>query len=149
MKKETHTFRANAAALIKKDSKILAFQRVDFPDTWQCPQGGIDVGETPEQTVWREIAEETGLQRTDLELIAEYPDWLTYPYPEAFRKKFGFLGQTQRWFLFEFVGEESSITPDESEFHNWTWLSIDELVEKVPTMKRTVFETLQNWVELQ
>ena len=47
----------------RSDGAILAFERADAPGSWQLPQGGIEVGEEPEDTVWRELKEETVAHR--------------------------------------------------------------------------------------
>lgn len=48
------------AAIIKKDNKIFATQRGygDFKGGWEFPGGKIELGETPEQALIREIKEE-------------------------------------------------------------------------------------------
>ena len=48
------------AAIIRKDGKIFATQRGygDFKDWWEFPGGKMEVGETPEQALSREIEEE-------------------------------------------------------------------------------------------
>ncbi len=59
-------FRANAAAVIVNDSgQVLAFKRPQARGLgWQFPQGGIKGGESPLQAVYREIQEETAIQRS-------------------------------------------------------------------------------------
>lgn len=41
-------------------------------DTWECPGGHIDKGETPEQAAKRELWEETGATEFDIEPIGYY-----------------------------------------------------------------------------
>ena len=38
-------------------------------DAWQFPQGGIQRDETPEQAVYRELAEEVGLSPEDVTVL--------------------------------------------------------------------------------
>ena len=73
---------------------------------WQMPQGGIDEGEAPLDAARRELWEETNVR--SVELIAELPDWLSYDLPEEARGRWAgrYRGQTQKWFLFRFVGPE-------------------------------------------
>ena len=49
-----------AAAIIRKDDKILATQRGygEYKDGWEFPGGKINEGETPEEAIVREIKEE-------------------------------------------------------------------------------------------
>jgi putative (di)nucleoside polyphosphate hydrolase len=138
---DSYYFRANVAALIIKGDRVLAFQRKDHLDTWQCPQGGYDVGEVLIDAVWREVLEETGLTQTDLVLKAEHPEWLSYNYPES--GQFGnCIGQTQKWFVFEFIGSEENITLDQHEFISWKWMSFEELKAAAPEFKRSVYAKL-------
>ena len=64
-------------ALIKKDGKFLMTKRVSFdpedkefyPFVWQFPGGGLEFGETPEETVKREMIEEIGVEIEIISLI--------------------------------------------------------------------------------
>lgn len=52
---------SSVGVIIKKDGKILMVDRIKIPLGWACPAGHIDEGETPEQAMFRESKEETGL----------------------------------------------------------------------------------------
>ncbi len=52
-------------AYITHGNELLVFSQPEFPEAGiQVPKGTVDVGETPLQTVEREIIEETGLNTT-------------------------------------------------------------------------------------
>ncbi len=58
-------FRAGVGALVRDgEGAILVLRRKGVKrHGWQLPQGGIDGDERPVETLWRELAEETGLAR--------------------------------------------------------------------------------------
>ena len=70
-----------AAAVILHGDRILATQRGDGPrrGQWECPGGKQEPGETPEETVVREIREELDaeirVQRKVTTLEYDYPDF--------------------------------------------------------------------------
>ena len=109
---------------------------------WQMPQGGIDAGEDPLKAAIRELYEETNVR--SISLIAEAPEWLSYDLPEDARGRFKgrYRGQTQKWFLFRFLGEDSEIDIDRpagghhtAEFRDWRWQSWDALPDLVVPFK--------------
>ncbi|CAO2833077.1 unnamed protein product [Amaranthus hypochondriacus] len=55
--------------LINSSKKIFSASRLDIPDSWQMPQGGIDEDEDPKNAAIRELREETGV--TSVEVLAE------------------------------------------------------------------------------
>lgn len=68
---EQNVVRAGAAAVIQNDEgKLLLVRRGVFPKgIWVFPGGGIEYGESAEQTVIREIKEEVGLDIKPVKLI--------------------------------------------------------------------------------
>ena len=92
----TQTFRAGVGAIILgKQGNVLAFERRDFPGSWQFPQGGLEEGESTMEAVKREIHEETGIRAGDLELLAAASRPLAYELPEKARTKKLGRGQVQ------------------------------------------------------
>ena len=68
----SQNFRANVGiAVARADGLVLALERIDQPDRWQMPQGGLNVGEEPPEASLRELQEETGLRPEHVELVAE------------------------------------------------------------------------------
>ena len=146
----TQTFRAGVGAVIlNENGKVLGLERKDIPGAWQLPQGGLDKNETPPEAVKREIREETGIEASDLELLASAPRWLAYELPEEARSKKIGRGQVQRWFLFRFKGSDEAITlGDQKEFRAWKWIAMDELTSIVVSFKQPVYRELAEYFKL-
>ena len=68
------------AAIIRKEDKIFATQRGygDFKDWWEFPGGKIEVGETPEEALVREIREELSAEIS----VDEFLCTVEYDYPQ-------------------------------------------------------------------
>ncbi len=68
------------AAVIFQDGKVFATQRGygPFKDGWEFPGGKIEVGESPEEALLREISEEL---ETEIE-VGELIDTIEYDYPD-------------------------------------------------------------------
>jgi putative (di)nucleoside polyphosphate hydrolase len=151
-KKSSHelTFRAGVGAIILNEKdQVLGLERKDIPGSWQFPQGGLKGDETPLQAVEREILEETGIEASDLELLATAPRWLAYELPEEARTKKLGRGQVLRWFLFRFMGQDGAITlGDQKEFRAWKWTLMDELASIVVPFKQPVYQELAEYLNI-
>jgi 8-oxo-dGTP pyrophosphatase MutT (NUDIX family) len=59
-------------AIIVKDNNILLMHRHKFGhEYYALPGGGIDIGETPEQALYREIMEEASIEIANLQLVID------------------------------------------------------------------------------
>lgn len=67
------------AAVIMKEGKVFATQRGygEFKDGWEFPGGKVEVGESPEEALRREIREELEVEVNVGDLI----DTIEYDYP--------------------------------------------------------------------
>ena len=131
--------------LARADGRIFTGERIDTPDAWQMPQGGIDKGETPREAALRELEEETGVPASLVRVEAELDDWVTYDLPpHLIGKLWGgkYQGQRQRWFLLRFQGQDSDIdiTRHDKEFARWRWSTADDVLEHIVPFKRGVYE---------
>lgn len=143
---EAAYFRANVGVVVTNGrGKILALQRKGRPGQWQCPQGGLDVGEAPQAAALRELEEETGIRPDEIELVAEHPRWLAYELPpKAQRKRIG-MGQVQRWFLVRLCDPDRPIDlsqAQDDEFDAFEWTTLEELAAKIWIVKRPIYEDL-------
>lgn len=68
------------AAIIFNQGKVFATQRGygEFKDGWEFPGGKIELGETPEEAIKREIKEELD---TEIEIV-KFLDTVEYDYPK-------------------------------------------------------------------
>lgn len=133
--------------LLNRDGLIFAGQRIDRPDAWQMPQGGIDKGETPAQAALRELTEETGVSVDRVDVLAETPGWVYYDLPPELLGKVWkgkYRGQKQKWFLLRFLGEDSDIDikTDHPEFDRWCWMNADDLITHIVPFKQDVYRKI-------
>jgi putative (di)nucleoside polyphosphate hydrolase len=137
-------FRAGVGAVIfNSRGLILALERADIPAAWQLPQGGLDIDEAPLGGALREVAEETGIKKSDLELLDVFPEPLAYELPVSAQSEKTGRGQVQYWFLFRFKGSDDSIhLEDGGEFNAWDWIPFQDLLNAVVDFRKTVYKKL-------
>src|SRR5437773_9267721 len=105
--------------------QVLALRRKNISDAWQLPQGGMNLGESPLEAIFREICEESGIKKTDLSQLTSEPALLAYELPREYRSVKTGRGQVHYWFLFKYEESEGSITlGNRAEFDDWKWTSL-------------------------
>ena len=133
--------------ILNNIKEILVGRRLDHPSGfWQMPQGGIDENENPEEAVWREMMEEIGTNKAKLLKVSS--QWINYDIPSETLKTLPwghkYIGQTQKWFAFQFIGEENDINVGtvNPEFSEWKWTKINLIVDEIVPFKRDVYSTI-------
>ena len=142
-------YRSNVGIMmVNEKGYVFVGQRLDNnQNAWQMPQGGIDAGEDPETAAYRELLEETGVKKQDVRFVASSSKWLSYDLPEdlipiLWNGKF--RGQKQKWFLFNFLGEDGdiNIATEHPEFSKWKWISKENLLKEIVPFKKSVYENV-------
>ena len=143
-------YRPNVAAIIMSslypfEMKFFLAKRVDIKDAWQFPQGGIDKGETPKMALFRELKEEIGTDK--VEIIAEYPKWLSYDFPEDVLEKMKpYSGQIQKYFLVRLKkNAKIKLNTEIPEFNDSNFVRFDEIDKNVRSFKRESYLEVLNY----
>lgn len=138
-------YRPNVAAIVLSsdypfECKFFIARRNDMENIWQFPQGGIDEGEDPRTALKRELKEEIGTD--EIEIIAEYPYWLSYDFPSTVLEKMQpYSGQTQKYFLVRLKnGAKIDINKmGHPEFDSYRFVKIKEVFEMVNHFKKGIY----------
>lgn len=138
-------FRPNVGIILADDhGKLLWARRLGNQDAWQFPQGGIKDSEAPEVALYREMAEEIGLEQQDVEVLGVTQGWLRYRLPKRLIRdqEPRCIGQKQKWFLLRLLSEKSQISFEHSatpEFDGLAWVSYWYPLGQVVSFKRDVY----------
>ena len=132
--------------LINDKKKIFVGKRIDVQkDSWQMPQGGINKEENFEDAAFRELYEETGIQKA--KIIIKSKKWFKYKIPSSLNKKLWnnkYTGQKQKWFVMKFTGKnnEINIKTKNPEFLDWKWVKASELPNLAVNFKVKLYKKL-------
>ena len=78
-------YRPNVAmVVVNSKNKVLICRRRNT-QTWQFPQGGIDSDEDITEAMYRELFEEVGLSKKDIDVLGESKGTITYDIPLTLR----------------------------------------------------------------
>ncbi len=138
-------FRANVGIVLMGGGDRLFLGRRAGGRGWQFPQGGIRPGEHAEQSLYRELREEIGLEAGDVTILGATERWLRYRLPPRYVRRDArprCIGQKQRWFLLRLRREDACIRFDltgEPEFDRGRWVDFWQPVREVIYFKRPVY----------
>lgn len=139
-------YRANVGIVLINDERRVFLGGRARARGWQFPQGGILRGERAEDAMYRELAEEVGLGRDNVEELGRTRGWLRYRLPKQFIRRDSSplcIGQKQRWFLLRLDGDDTLLrfdsTDQPAEFDRWRWAEWWDAVHDVIYFKRRVY----------
>ena len=143
-------YRSNVGIIIVNQRNEVFWGKRVREHSWQFPQGGIKYGETPEQAMYRELHEETGLKAEHVRILGRTREWLRYDVPhEWIRREIrgSYRGQKQIWFLLRLVGRDCDVqlrASERPEFDAWRWHAYWIPLESVIEFKREVYNLALN-----
>lgn len=138
---DRHGFRANVGIVLTRGGGELFLGGRIGGRGWQFPQGGVNRGERVEDALFRELGEEIGLGRDDVQVLGSTRGWLRYRLPRQYVRD-RCIGQKQRWYLLKLKGDEVKFrfdTTGQPEFDRWRWTDFWMPVREVVYFKRRVY----------
>ncbi len=134
--------RKAARAIVLHEGKLLIMHRNKFGKEYETlPGGNVEIGETTESAVRREVKEETGMDLGSAELV----------FIEEAGQPYG----TQYIYLCEYVGGEPKLSPDSEEaainklgknLYRPMWINVATLHQK-PFLSKTLRDKLLQAVQ--
>ncbi len=117
-------YRLNVCCIVCRDEMFLLVQLKNWDSKlWKFPQGGIGDEEEITEAALRELKEELGTDKFEVvgasEIIHQY-DWDDESVELA---KYKWRGQTQRFVVLNFLGEDTDIKLNKKELRAYTWCS--------------------------
>ncbi len=138
-------YRLNVGIILANDAGRVFWARRAGQQAWQFPQGGIRRNEQPVEAMYRELAEETGLQPHQVELMGQTREWLYYQLPARYIRRRSYpvcIGQKQCWFMLRLIADDRHVdvaATDQPEFDDWCWVDYWQPPQEVIFFKRAVY----------
>ncbi|QSA98286.1 RNA pyrophosphohydrolase [Methylococcus sp. EFPC2] len=142
---DSEGYRLNVGIILCNDEGRVFWARRVGMRSWQFPQGGIKLDEAPDNAMYRELYEETGLSPHHVQLLARTGGWLRYELPDRYIRKHSLplcIGQKQLWYLLRLDAPISNIRldrTDKPEFDAWCWVDYWHPLADVVYFKREVY----------
>ncbi|HOP10465.1 MAG TPA: NUDIX domain-containing protein [Oscillospiraceae bacterium] len=131
-----------AGVFVYQDGKVLLQKRTDNL-CWSMHAGGVEIGESVEDTAKRELFEETGLIANQLELLGIFSgEGMTYTFPGGDQVQIIEVNFICR----DFSGE---IKAQESEVVELKWFDIGNLPQNISAPDQKAFAAFAEWAKRQ
>ncbi len=115
----------SAGVLVYRECEPIKYLLLHYPaGHWDFPKGHVEENESMEETALRELKEETGIGKNEIELEDGFRETIDYLYRTrgelSHKKVIFFLGETEK--------EEVQIS---REHQGYTWLAFQKAKQKV------------------
>lgn len=131
--------------LNQSDKLIWIANRFGMKNSWQMPQGGIDIFESEETALFREMFEEVGTNNA--KILHKLDHVLTYEFKkEVYIEDKKTSGQAILWFFLEFNGSDEDFIIGK-EFSKWKWAEREEVLNSIVDFKKPMYEEVLDELE--
>lgn len=132
---ESGQFDYTVAGYLVHDDKTLLIKHKYLP-IWTAPAGHVELDESPMDALYKEIREESGIDKSHLTLIETHPDTRDFTrgdqatyVPVPFDMEFHNITDDHRHINMAYIltCDTDSVQPEEGESPTFRWFTIDEL----------------------
>lgn len=119
-----------SALIINSKDEILLVNLTSFEERYfAVPGGGVSVGETLHEAVYREIHEELGITKESLEFIGTSNTPIKFKFKVITLSRDGkeYEGSERYFFGFRLINDDIKIETKDGEVRMYKWVSFDEL----------------------
>ncbi len=138
-------YRLNVAMIVLNNENESLFCKRRNTDNWQFPQGGVDEGENIKNAMFRELKEEVGLEKDNVEIKAVSKNLLYYDIPKNIRSRVlggKYKGQAQVYFLLKLISGEIDLSLENTpEFDQYSWVPFWYPLNKVVDFKKEAYRS--------
>lgn len=129
------------ALIINPEAKLFLMRSHKWRDRWVVPGGHVELGETLEKALRREVKEETGLEIYDIEFLL----FQEFVHDEAFWKRRHFI-----FFDYQCRTDMDQVTLN-SEAQDYQWVEAEKALELPldPYTRRTIEKHLEQRASLR
>lgn len=131
-KKFTVIQAAGGLVMNEQNEILMIFRR----GKWDLPKGKLDRGEKLEECAVREVQEETGLQKIQL----QSPLLITY---HTYHEGTKFILKESHWYTMLATGSETLVPQTEEDIHEITWAKQDEISKYLQNTFPSIKDVLQ------
>ncbi|MCK5718462.1 MAG: RNA pyrophosphohydrolase [Thiomargarita sp.] len=143
---DTDGYRMNIGIILTNQTGQVLWAKRIGQDTWQFPQGGIKIYETAKQAMFRELHEELGLFKNQVQILGATHNWSYYRLPYHLIRHHQrplCIGQKQIWYMLRLTSDDGAIRLDANEtpeFDKWTWVDYCYPLNQVVYFKKAVYK---------
>lgn len=120
------------AIIFRKEGNVIYYLLLHYPSGhWEFPKGHIEAGESYQQTLKREVIEETGIK--DIKILPGFKKHIKYFFRQGYnlkpeeKKKAPWIFKLVTFFIAKTHTKEVKIS---SEHTGFMWLPIEEAIKK-------------------
>lgn len=132
-----HPIPATGALIFNEDDEIFLMKSPKWKNKWLVPGGKIDKGETMEQTIKREVKEETDLELEEVKFIRAKDGGN----PDEFERDTHFI-----FLNFVARAENQTVELDQREATDYIWIDPVDALNQLDLNKSTA-EFIQNYLD--
>ena len=138
-------YRLNVAMIVLNKDNMVLFCKRRNTENWQFPQGGVDENENIESAMFRELNEEVGLEKDNVEIQAVSQNLIYYDIPKKIRSRVlggKFKGQAQKYFLLKLISGGVDLNIENNpEFDKYSWVPFWYPLSQVVDFKKEAYRS--------